>query len=110
LGSWLGIIYPVVALFQNQDHFQTRLKLFLALAFFVSISSLHISTPSVITVHPINAILPFNSSVIKMPGNLAHIGPSIEAQNDLTPAVGPIPFLWDQRNFSIGLPTGYNGV
>jgi hypothetical protein len=99
----------VVAFFCNQNYLKIHLQPLLTLVFFVSISLLHISTPSVVTVHAVDATVPFNSSVIKMPGNLAHISPSDEAKNDLAAAITAIPFLWDQGNSSMGVPMGWDG-
>ncbi|KAF9510671.1 hypothetical protein BS47DRAFT_50025 [Hydnum rufescens UP504] len=92
LGSWLGVVYAAVALFRSQDHLQTRLRLFLALVFFVSISILHISTPSVITVHAVNSTVAFDAPVVKMPGNLSHIPVSDQSKADLFLVLPSIPY------------------
>ncbi|KAF9511951.1 hypothetical protein BS47DRAFT_1124939 [Hydnum rufescens UP504] len=110
LGSWLGVVYAVVALFQSQDHLQTQLRLVLTLVFFVSMSILHISTPSVITVHAVNSTVPFNASVVRMPGNLSPIPVSSQTLDNLRIVLPSISYLWDQRNSGIPLPTGYNGT
>ncbi|KAF9510664.1 hypothetical protein BS47DRAFT_49631 [Hydnum rufescens UP504] len=110
LGSWLGVMYAAVALFRSQDHHRTRLRLFLTLVFFASISILHISTPSVITVHAVNSTVPFNASVLKMPGNLSYIRVSDQTLNNLRFILPLIPYLWGQRNSGVGLPMGYNGT
>jgi hypothetical protein len=108
LGSWLGLVYAGIALFRSRDRIQTRLRLALALVFFICISILHISTPAVITVRAVNSTVPFSSSVIKMPGNLAHISATNQSRDDLHFAITSIPYVWDQRNEKIGLPPGYN--
>ncbi|KAF9511968.1 hypothetical protein BS47DRAFT_1127892 [Hydnum rufescens UP504] len=110
LSSWLGVVYAVVALFQSQDHLQTRLRLVLTLVFFVSMTILHISTPSVITVHAINSTVPFNASVVRMPGNLTPIPVSIQTLANLQIVLPSISYLWNHRNSGISLPTGYNGT
>jgi hypothetical protein len=110
LASWLGIPYAVQALYNNWNDCQIRCQHILTLVFFLMISVLHILIPSVIAVHAVNAMVQSDVSVIKMPGNLAHIAPSAEAQNEISLAVTPIPLLWDQRDSRVGLPMGHNGM
>ena len=110
LGSWLGLIYAATALFRSRDRIQTRLRIALALVFFVSISILHVSTPSVINVRTVNSTVAFSLSATKMPGNMAHISVSDQMKNDLQLTVTSLPYLWERKDSGIGLPPGLNGT
>lgn len=109
LGSWRqGFGTSMVNILKYRHFSFEMVRLIATCAFFASISILHISAPSVITVKPFNASRPFSAVANRMPGSITKLTLSDEFQANVSALVSSIPYLWNQRESGIGQPPGLN--
>lgn len=124
LAAWDGLGASIMALWRSRRLWwrfhsapQLRNQILLILGFFFSVSMLHITTPSVISVNTRPATAPLILNVTTMPGHFNitryDLNPDngewqIPSDSELSRVFGAIPFIWLQQNNSIAKPPGVN--
>lgn len=113
LEAWKGLGASLGALWRGR-HIggQLRMRILLVTAFFLAASTLHISTPSVITVGTANVTVTVDVVVNTMPGDL--IGLNIDPAEWKTDTskkniISALPWIWNQSTLDVGAPAGLNG-
>lgn len=108
-----GVGATLVALGRIHAPITRRSRLLIVLGFFMSITALQTSTPSVITVDSITQLISGSIEVKRTPGRLWL--PKTEEsllrwEDNLNTLIPAIPYLWEFRTTNLGLPNSLNGT
>lgn len=111
--AWSGLGAAMMSLFRQFSSLRSvQPTILLTLAFYASVSILHITVPSTISVETITSFVNTSTTATTMPGIVLSVGYDVLLQNStetLENIVPSFPHLLTHRNVS-KLPNGSNGT
>lgn len=117
LSAWRGPGSSLISLWRSRRmHVAISLRIATVLLFFSAISTLQLVSPTAIGVDTTNSTTTVSLDANRMAINnasipaLFNISEHVTINSRVLTALGSLPYVWEQRNSSVGAPPGFNGT